>query len=106
VIWERVGASRVAPEAVRAPPSSLLARIDDARAAQFWDPEQLTSAALHASARKAAGWKLEALPSARGVVWDSVLVFPPGARWGEALPAPSYSGGDVVSVIDELRKRL
>ena len=105
VVWERVGSTRVAPEATRPPPSSLLARIQDPRAAQFWDPGQLTSAALREAARKMPGWKLDALPSAGGVVWDCVLVFPKGARWDELPPVPRYSGGAVVGVTQREPRR-
>ncbi len=105
VVWERVGRSRVAPAATKAPPSSVLSRISDVRAAQFWDGGQLTSSALRDAARKHSGWPAGELSNG-GVIWDTVFVFAPGARWDGAPPMPSYVGGDVVDVVDEVQKRL
>ena len=105
VVWERVGRSRFAPAATKPPPSSVLSRISDVRAAQFWDGAQLTSSAFRDAARNKPEWPAGEL-SKGGVIWDTVLVFAPGGRWDDAPPMPSYVGGDVVEVIDEVQKRL
>jgi len=36
----------------------------------------------------------------------SLNVFAPGGRWDDAPPMPSYVGGDVANVIDDVQKRL
>lgn len=105
VVWERVGRSGIAPAATKAPPSSVLARISDARAAQFWDGGQLTSSALRDAARKNPGWPAGELSNG-GVIWDTVIVFAPGGRWDDAPPTPSYVGGAVVDVLEEVRNHL
>jgi hypothetical protein len=83
----------------------VLSRISDVRVAQFWDGGQLTSSALRDAARKQPGWPNGELSNG-GVIWDTVLVFAPGGRWDDAPPMPTYVGGDVVDVIDEVQKRL
>ena len=84
----------------------MLARISDARAAQFWDPGQMTSTAIWNAAEKHAGWPKDDLINTAGTIWDTVLVFAPGARWEDDLPVPVFGGGDVVDVLGEVRKRL
>jgi hypothetical protein len=65
-------------------------RIPDARVTQFWDPRRSLSQAIR-----------------RGrVVWDYVAIFPAGVRWGDAFPAPQFSGAPVVRVIDDFRRQL
>ena len=105
IVWERVGRSRFAPAATKPPPSSVLSRISDVRVAQFWDGGQLASSALRDAAQKHPGWPSGELTNA-GVIWDTVLVFAPGGRWDDAPPVPSYAGGDVVDVIEEVQKHL
>jgi hypothetical protein len=46
-VWERVVSTAVAPAAMRAPPTSMLARIPDRRVAQFWDPGPCAAGASH-----------------------------------------------------------
>ena len=106
VVWERVGSTRVAPAATRPPPSSMLARVPDPRAAQFWDPEQLTAGAIEEATRRTPGWPTGAFNRSAGVLWDMVFVFPPGARWEREPPLPSYAGGNVVDVMAEVAKRI
>ena len=95
-----------APAAVHPPPTSVLARISDPRAAQFWDPGQLTSTALWDAAQRHASWPIEELRNPAGVIWDTALVFAPGVRWEGDPPVPVYAGGNVVDVIEEVRKHL
>ena len=40
------------------------------------------------------------------IVWDQVAVYSRGARWGQAPPAPLYSGRPVVKAIDAARKAI
>ena len=100
VVWEPVIRTDIAP-----PTSSVLGKIRDMRAAQFWDPERLASDALIQTARA----HLERfrpgteIPS---IVWDAVLIFSSDARWGEQIPFPTYYGGPVEAVIDEAKQAL
>jgi hypothetical protein len=91
VVWEPILPSDIAP-----PTSNDLARCHDGRARQFWDENHLVSASLgdtHAPRRK-------------GIAWDYVAVYPPGATWDDKLPKPDFEGGPVVSAEAELRERL
>jgi hypothetical protein len=73
-----------------APGARAVGRVPDARVAQFWDPRRSLSQEIR-----------------RGrVVWDYVAVFPAGERWGDAFPAPRFSGAPVVRVIDGFRGQL
>jgi hypothetical protein len=40
------------------------------------------------------------------IVWDTALVFAPGARWEGELPRPIFYGQPLVHVLDELRGAL
>lgn len=84
----------------------MLARVRDSRAAQFWDPADLTSTAIRNAAQRNPGWPAARLGNHARVIWDTVLVFAPGARWEKDPPEPVYIGGEVVDVLGEVGKRL
>ena len=78
VIWEPVLATDWGT-----PAQALTANVPDRRAVQFFDRERRLSAMLGGVAH------LDALASERkigfrmkDVIWDTVLVYPPGAQWG------------------------
>lgn len=102
MVWERVEPARRS----RPPSAAVTEKMSDARTTQFWDPDQLVSAALRAAAASDPRWPPAQLPEDEGVIWDSVLLFPAGARWEQRPPAPSWGGGDIIDVIDELDRRL
>ena len=93
VVWERVLLTDVAP-----PSTSVLSRVRDRRAAQFWDRGRVLSQKMLVS-----GFQN---PLRGPVVWDIVALFGPGARWDESFPQPDFSGAAVVDAIDEVRRRL
>jgi hypothetical protein len=73
-----------------APGAGAVGRVPDSRVTQFWDQGRALSGAMR-----------------RGrVVWDYVAIFPAGVRWGDAFPAPQFSGAPVVRAIDDFRRRL
>jgi len=79
VIWEPV----LATDWGRPGPAQT-AYVPDPRAEHFWDPASTLSAQLGGPA------KLEALASTRkvafrmkNIIWDTALVYPPGAHWGD-----------------------
>jgi len=88
----------------RRPPASQTSYVPDRRAAHYWDIGRRLSALYGGSAN------LDALAETRhkafrmkDVVWDTALVYPPGARWGQPaklLVAP------VVNFRDDLAKAL
>jgi hypothetical protein len=88
VVWEPVLATDWS-----APSTAALRRVADMRAAQFWDKDRLISQAMGEHDRES-------------VVWDRILIYPPGAVWTDLPPAPVYSGGPVVRVTDAARAAL
>jgi len=84
----------------RRPTSGVLARLSDARVAQFWDPE-------HTLARKLSGDAREPQPKEEccrrdGILWDLAAVYAPGAMWNDVLPPAVLFNGPVV----EMKARL
>lgn len=92
VVWEPVLPTDWAP-----PTTSVLSRIPDVRAVQYWDKGRLLSGKI-----LAAGLKGVEGP----VVWDAVGLFAPGVRWESSFPQPEFSGGPVADVIPGLRQHL
>lgn len=102
VVWEPVILTDVAP-----PTTGVLSRITDTRSTQFWDRSRLLSSALVRTAKKK--WKdfpQVAEMDEDTIIWDCVLIFPPGRKWEEEPPRPDFADGPVVGVIDEVRNRL
>ena len=101
VVWEPVIFTDLAP-----PTTGVLARIADARAVQYWDRSRLLSSFLVKSSPPGPPDGTHEALEEDSIVWDHVMIFPPGARWSEGLPTPDYAGGPVIAVIDEVRRRL
>lgn len=99
VVWEPVLATDIAPAS-----TAVMARVHDRRVAQYWDPKLLVSRELIRTA-KADPSRL-GKGEIRDVVWDAVAVYERGAEWTDGLPFPSYYGGPVVEVAEELRAAL
>ena len=102
VVWEPVLLSDVAP-----PTTGVLSRITDPRAIQFWDGSRQLSSLLVQTARRSWG----GLPQVEGlkddaILWDCVLIFPPGRKWENEPPAPSFVEGPVVQVVGRVRSNL
>ncbi|MFZ0595166.1 MAG: hypothetical protein WAM39_32185 [Bryobacteraceae bacterium] len=68
------------------PSSATLRRISDSRTEQFWDKGRLISRSIGNQENR------------RGIVWDYIAVYPPGALWGKQPPEPAYQGGPVLWV--------
>ena len=97
VVWEPVILTDLAP-----PTSAVLARLSDSRGSQYYDRDRLLSTLIQSS-----------LPVAdrdprgeKGIVWDAVLIYPPGTLWDDSLPPPDFADGPVAAVIDRVRERL
>jgi len=92
VVWEPVIPTDVAP-----PTSKTLARIHDRRARQYWDRDRALSADVVRSILAAPDrYGLRDQVDADTIVWDTVAVFPAGARWENEFPVPSFYGFPVV----------
>jgi hypothetical protein len=98
-VWEPI-----LPTDWRKPGGNVLRRISDHRARQFWDAGHAIAAALKTAAAKA-----EMKPACcknRGNFWDMAAVYPPGAHWGESMPAPAFLDGTVFRVADRLEASI
>jgi hypothetical protein len=102
IVWEKI-----LPTDWSSPGTSVLARVPDTRAVQFWDPDLLLS--------KAAQPALASDPSritgrtnlvTGKHIWDLVAVYPPGARWDASFPQPKFAGAPVADVTMQLSDQL
>lgn len=91
----------------RGPPSARVrARAGDARIEHFWDPGLLVSeAAIRTAMAHRDQLDLGEIDEDT-VAWDIVAIFPPGIRWDDAFPLPSWHDAPVVHGAAELKRRL
>jgi hypothetical protein len=101
VIWEPVLLTDW-----HAPGAGAVARVPDARAVQFWDPQHLLSAEIRRAAESNPQGVLGEHRLRARVVWDFVALYPPGVQWTDAWPTARFAGAPVVRVIDGLRQSL
>jgi hypothetical protein len=96
-IWEPITFSDLA-----VPSDSVLRRITDARAAQFYDSDHLVSKALQAQMLAHGVTGREYLVKDK-YVWDSVAVYAPGVRWENGVGAkPDFVGAPVVEMSERM----
>jgi hypothetical protein len=81
VVWEPV----LEGDAV-GPSTATLNRISDSRVSQYWDSGLLISHSMREG-------------GSRGVVWDFMAVYSPGATWHGSPPQPLFEGGPVAQAI-------
>jgi hypothetical protein len=107
VVWESVPSSGL-PEA--APTPKELALLSHTPVRQIWDPNHLLSRALYdthqAHPDGPAQASLRTDKREDGILYDTVVLFAPGARWEQTLPSPIYLDGGVSAVLPEVDKRL
>jgi hypothetical protein len=80
----------------REPGGSVLRRLPDPRAKQFWDSNHLVAAQLAKDARPPQ--PEPGCCTRNGILWDLVAVYPPDAVWGEAMPPAVLFDGAVVNM--------
>ena len=88
MVWEPV-----LPTDFVAPSTVALARIPDARVAQYWDSKRTLSHLLGERNRST-------------VLWDYIAVYPPGTLWQDAPPKPVYSDHPVCDVIGGAKESM
>lgn len=79
------------------PGTGALARLANPRVRQFWDGDRLLARAVE---RSSEGRALQ--PNCcfeRGLWWDFIAVYPPGAQWTDCLPEPVLLDGTVDDAI-------
>jgi len=82
-----------------------MARVSDARARQFWDPNHLVAAALNEMVKVKPPQPQPACCFDRGFYWDDAILYPPATEW-EAQPAPRFWNGPIIRAITPLEESL
>ena len=100
VIWEPILSSDWRP-----PTRYTLARIADARAQQFWDPQHSVANALHEITMRKPPSPAPACCIQHGFFWDQAIVYAPRTHWKDE-PATVFWNGTVVRVIPGLEHSL
>ena len=92
------------PTDVSAPVTRTLARLSDRRIRQYYDPDHLIAKRLKSDAR---------VPQPEpdcctrsGILWDLLVVYPPGAVWTDRLPIAATFNGPVVDAMVPLEEAL
>ena len=103
-VWEPIAASDPPPT------SHMLGNLKDPRVHQLWDPAHIISGEMraaelaHPSSPAQARTRTDSLPD--GIMYDTMAVFAPGARWEATLPAADYLEVGLEAKLDELRRQL
>jgi len=87
VVWEPILSTDFRP-----PGRSVLARISDKRAKQFWDPEHAVAQELGRIAKERPGGPEPACCVSKGFHWDEAIVYAPGSQWKQMPPAVFWNG--------------
>jgi hypothetical protein len=82
------------------PGTSALQRLNDGRTRQFWDPTHLVAWALKKA--EAEGNLHPDCCQRKGVLWDLIAAYAPGAMWREIPPEPVLFNGTVVRTAGDL----
>lgn len=106
VVWEPI-----LPTDWGKPSTSVLGRIADSRAVQFWDRHHLVASELKQAlcpqgAEADAACVAANLHSRNGTLWDLAILFPKQVQWTQSLPPPSFVGGPVLRVTGEVETKL
>jgi len=86
------------------PSASVLSRIPDTRAVQYWDPSHLLAKRMAADARDPQPKQKCCVRNE--VLWDLAAVYPPGVQWTSQLPPAALFNGPVVNVKAELEQAI
>ncbi len=101
VVWEPI-----LPTDWASPSSSVLSRISDRRAVQFWDKRHLLAEKLRQGLVADPAQPEPNCCERRGILWDVAALYPKQMRWGSSLPPAVFLDGPVLRVKAELQKNL
>jgi len=103
-MWEHV---TPADKLIGIPPTSVLARIHDPRAVQYWDDERALSRLMADELPADTLASVAEVDSVAAVVpWDCIALFRAGRRWGARFPVPDWSARPVIAATDTMMTRL
>jgi hypothetical protein len=86
------------------PIASVLGRLGDSRARQFWDKDHLVAKRLAADAR--APQPMPDCCEDWGIPWDLVAVYAKGTLWTDRLPPAVLFNGPVIQVEESLQSTV
>ncbi len=101
VVWEPILWTDL-----KKPSGSILARLSDLRVIQFWDHDHLVAQTLRASLPKEKEPGINPDPLSDSILRDVVGIYPPGQRWTDQLPTPSFFDGPVNDVVSQMKEAL
>ncbi len=78
----------------------MLARLSDARVAQYWDESHLFAAELGRKINADVAQPKPSCCNRNGTPWDEVAVYPREAEWKSELPRAVFLNGPVVRSLD------
>jgi hypothetical protein len=88
------------------PGTSVLLRVSDPRAVQYWDYGRLLSRTMVRDLPADTLPSVAQMNADAPVAWDFVALFRPGVRWLDRFPVPDWAGRPVVDVVDSLALHL
>ncbi len=93
-----------------APTARLLGNLTDKRVHQLWDPDHIISDEMRASELAHPGSHPQARTRTNseptGIMFETVALFRPGARWDSTLPAADYLEVRLKAALPEVLRRL
>ena len=99
VVWEPV----LLTDVFRRSDRTLVAQIPDSAASHYWDPHRaLSGEVLRSEWTK----KYAVRGGPRGIVWDWVACYAPGALWKDGFPEPALQRFPVVDGADDVHRWL
>jgi hypothetical protein len=98
-VWEPI-----LPTDWSAPSTSALARLNDQRVRQFWDPNHMVAGVLQ-RAQDAGQFQPDCCVR-KGILWDLTAAYAPGKQWPIGLSQPELFNGPVVRKTAELESLL
>ena len=93
----------ILPTDWRAPSGSILARIPDHRARQFWDPNHVVAQELARMAKQHPGKPTAVCCTKNGFHWDEAVLYAPHSHWADQ-PIPVFWNGPVLRIAASLDK--
>ncbi len=103
VVWEHVTPS---DRGVAFPGTSVLARVSDARAVQYWDKSRRLSRTMVHDLPPDTLRSMAQMNADPPIVWDCVALFRPGVRWLDHFPTPDWAGRPAADLADSLSRHL
>jgi len=78
----------------------VLARLSDARVAQYWDESHLFAEQLGQKIKADVAQPKPSCCNRNGTQWDEVAVYPGDAEWKGELPRAVFLSGPVIRSLD------